>query len=82
MGVMRMFMILVWRMVSKVLRRFGRWALLAPVAAIGAALFGRAGRTAQASPARAATQLHGHGELGGRDAARRRPLARPLEGWV
>jgi signal transduction histidine kinase len=40
MGVMWMFMILVWRMLSKVLRRFGRWALLAPVAAIGAALFG------------------------------------------
>jgi signal transduction histidine kinase len=40
MGVMWMFMILVWRMVSRVLRRFGRWALLAPVAAIGAALFG------------------------------------------
>jgi len=40
MGVMRMFMILVWRMLSKVLRRFGRWALLAPVAAIGVALFG------------------------------------------
>ena len=35
-----MFMILIWRMLSKVLRRFGRWALLAPVAAIGAALFG------------------------------------------
>src|SRR5215472_3723501 len=40
MGVMWMFMILVWRMLSKVLRRFGRRALLAPVAAIGAALFG------------------------------------------
>jgi signal transduction histidine kinase len=40
MGVMWMFMILVWRVLSKVLRRFGRWAPLAPVAAIGAALFG------------------------------------------
>src|SRR5215469_7915028 len=40
MGVMWMFMILIWRMLSKVLRRFGRRALLAPVAAIGAALFG------------------------------------------
>jgi signal transduction histidine kinase len=40
MGVMWTFMILVWRMLSKVLRRFGRWALLAPVAAIGVALFG------------------------------------------
>jgi signal transduction histidine kinase len=34
------FMILVWRMLSKVLRRVGRWALLAPVALVGAALFG------------------------------------------
>jgi signal transduction histidine kinase len=33
-------MILVWRMVSKVMRRLGRWALLAPVAAMGAAVFG------------------------------------------
>ncbi len=40
MGVMWMFMILLWRVLSKVLRRFGRWALLAPVAVIGAALFG------------------------------------------
>ena len=40
MGVMWMFMILLWRVLSKVLRRFSRWALLAPVAVIGAALFG------------------------------------------
>jgi signal transduction histidine kinase len=40
MGVMWMFMILLWRVLSKVLRRFGQWALLAPVAVIGAALFG------------------------------------------
>ena len=40
MVVMLAFMILVWRMLSKVLRRVGRWALLAPVALVGAALFG------------------------------------------
>jgi signal transduction histidine kinase len=40
MGVMWMFMILLWRVLSKVLRRFGQWALLAPVGVIGAALFG------------------------------------------
>jgi signal transduction histidine kinase len=40
MVVMWMFMILVWRMLSKVLRRFGRWALVVPVAAMGAAVFG------------------------------------------
>ncbi len=34
------FMILVWRMLNRVLRRVGRWALLAPVALVGAALFG------------------------------------------
>ena len=33
-------MILVWRLLSKVLRRYGRWALVAPVAAMGAAVFG------------------------------------------
>jgi signal transduction histidine kinase len=33
-------MILVWRMLSKMLRRFGRWALVMPVAGMGAALFG------------------------------------------
>src|SRR5260221_282538 len=37
---MWMLMILVWRMLSKVLRRFGRWALVVPVAAMGAAGFG------------------------------------------
>jgi signal transduction histidine kinase len=40
MVVMWMFMILVWRMLSRVLRRFGRWALMVPVAAMGAAVFG------------------------------------------
>jgi len=40
MVVMWMFMILVWRMLSKVLRRFGPWALVVPVAAMGAAVFG------------------------------------------
>jgi signal transduction histidine kinase len=34
------FLILVWRMLTKVLRRTGRWALLAPVSMVGAALFG------------------------------------------
>jgi signal transduction histidine kinase len=34
------FMIVAWRMLSKVLRRFGRWGLVVPVAAIGAAVFG------------------------------------------
>lgn len=33
-------MILVWRTLSKLLRRFGRWTLLLPVAAMGAAVFG------------------------------------------
>jgi signal transduction histidine kinase len=37
---MWMFMILAWRLLSKVLRRFGRWALMVPVAGMGAALFG------------------------------------------
>jgi signal transduction histidine kinase len=37
---MWMLMILVWRVLSKVLRRFGRWALVVPVAAMGAAVFG------------------------------------------
>jgi signal transduction histidine kinase len=37
---MWMFMILAWRLLSRVLRRFGRWALMMPVAAMGAALFG------------------------------------------
>src|SRR5258706_13830749 len=37
---MWMLMILVWRMLSKVLRRFGRWALVVQVAAMGAAVFG------------------------------------------
>ncbi len=37
---MWMFLVLVWRMLSRVLRRMGRWDLLAPVAAVGAALFG------------------------------------------
>jgi signal transduction histidine kinase len=40
MVVMSMFMILVWRMLSKVLRRLGLRALLLPVAAMGAAVFG------------------------------------------
>jgi len=40
MVVMWMFMILVWRMLGKVLRRFGRWALVVLVAAMGAAVFG------------------------------------------
>jgi signal transduction histidine kinase len=40
MVVMWMFMILAWRLLSKVLRRFGRWALMVPVAGMGAALFG------------------------------------------
>jgi hypothetical protein len=40
MVVMWMLMILVWRMLSKVLHRFGRWALVVPVAAMGAAVFG------------------------------------------
>jgi signal transduction histidine kinase len=39
MVVMWMVMILVWRMLSKVLRRFGRWTLVVPVAAMGAAVF-------------------------------------------
>jgi signal transduction histidine kinase len=50
MGVMWMVMILVWRILSKVLRRFGRWALLAPVAAIGMALFGLNSWTAVTVP--------------------------------
>jgi signal transduction histidine kinase len=37
---MWVFMILVWRMLSKLLRRFGRWARVVPVAAMGAAVFG------------------------------------------
>ena len=40
MVIMWMLMILVWRMLSKVLRRFGRWPLVVPVAALGAAVFG------------------------------------------
>ena len=40
MVVMWMFMILVWRLLSKVLRRHGRWALVAPLGAMGAAVFG------------------------------------------
>ena len=40
MVVVWMLMILVWRMLSKMLRRFGRWALIMPVAGMGAALFG------------------------------------------
>ena len=40
MVVMWMLMILAWRLLSKVLRRFGRWALVVPVAAMGAAVFG------------------------------------------
>jgi signal transduction histidine kinase len=40
MVVMWTVMILVWRMLSKVLRRYGRWALVVPVAAMGAAVFG------------------------------------------
>jgi signal transduction histidine kinase len=39
MVVMWIFMILAWRLLSKVLRRFGRWALMVPVAGMGAALF-------------------------------------------
>jgi signal transduction histidine kinase len=40
MVVMWMVMILVWRMLSKMLRRYGRWTLLVPVAGMGAAVFG------------------------------------------
>jgi signal transduction histidine kinase len=40
MVVMWMLMILIWRMLSRMLRRFGRWALVVPVAAMGAAVFG------------------------------------------
>jgi signal transduction histidine kinase len=40
MVVMWMLMILVWRLLSKVLRRYGRWALVAPLGAMGAAVFG------------------------------------------
>jgi signal transduction histidine kinase len=40
MVVVWMLMILVWRMLSKMLRRHGRWALVMPVAGMGAALFG------------------------------------------
>jgi len=40
MVVMWMFMILVWRMLGKVLRRLGRRALAVPAAAMGAAVFG------------------------------------------
>jgi signal transduction histidine kinase len=40
MVVVWMLMILVWRMLSKMLRRFGRWALVMPVAGMAAALFG------------------------------------------
>jgi signal transduction histidine kinase len=40
MVVMWMVMILVWRMLSKMLRRHGRWTLLMPVAGMGAAVFG------------------------------------------
>jgi signal transduction histidine kinase len=40
MVVVWMLMILIWRMLSKMLRRFGRWALIMPVAGMGAALFG------------------------------------------
>jgi len=40
MVVMWMFMILVWRLLSRVLRRFGRWAPVVPVLATGAAVFG------------------------------------------
>ena len=40
MGVMWMLMILIWRMLSKILRRYGRWALVMPVGGMGAALFG------------------------------------------
>jgi signal transduction histidine kinase len=40
MVVMWMFMILVWRVLSRVLRWFGQRALLVPVAAMGAAVFG------------------------------------------
>src|ERR1700728_822158 len=37
---MWMFVIVVWRMLFKVLRRFGRWALLVPALALVAALLG------------------------------------------
>ena len=40
MVVVWMLMILIWRMLSKMLRRFGRWALVMPVAGMAAALFG------------------------------------------
>jgi len=40
MVVMWMFMILAWRLLSKLMRRFGRWALMVPVVGMGAALFG------------------------------------------
>jgi signal transduction histidine kinase len=40
MVVVWMLMILVWRVLSKMLRRFGRWALMVPVAGMGAAMFG------------------------------------------
>jgi signal transduction histidine kinase len=40
MVVMWMFMILAWRLLSKLVRRFGRWTLMVPVAGMGAALFG------------------------------------------
>ena len=40
MVVVWMLMILIWRMLSRMLRRFGRWALIMPVAGMGAALFG------------------------------------------
>src|SRR6202046_5021559 len=40
MVVVWMLMILVWRILSKLLRRYGRWALVMPVAGMGAALFG------------------------------------------
>jgi hypothetical protein len=40
MVVVWMLMILVRRMLSKMLRRFGRWALVMPVAGMAAALFG------------------------------------------
>jgi signal transduction histidine kinase len=40
MVVVWMLMILVWRMLSKMLRRYGRWALVMPVAGMAAALFG------------------------------------------
>src|ERR1700683_1802746 len=40
MVVVWMLMILIWRMLSKMLRRFGRWALIMPVGGVGAGLFG------------------------------------------